>query len=59
MFAATDWSNLTVAGAFLVGAVLGTIGTIRILRYLLEYLRNERTSEDAEAHDLRGPTHHD
>jgi uncharacterized membrane protein len=42
VFGAVEWSNLTVAGAFLVGAVLGTIGTIRILRYLLDYLRNER-----------------
>ena len=40
--AGVDWANLNVAAAFVVGAILGTIGTIRITRYLLEYLRRDR-----------------
>jgi hypothetical protein len=38
---AEHWSNLTIAGAFVVGAVLGTAATIRIVRYVLEYVRRE------------------
>lgn len=38
---AADWSNLTVASAFVVGAVLGTVATIRLTRALLTYLRDE------------------
>jgi hypothetical protein len=30
--AAIDWDNLTVAGAFILGAALATIATIRIVR---------------------------
>jgi hypothetical protein len=37
-----DWSNLPIAAAFILGAVGGTIATIRITRYVLDYLRNER-----------------
>jgi hypothetical protein len=33
----TDWSNLTVAGAFILGAVLGSIAMIRVTRIVLEY----------------------
>jgi len=42
VYGAVEWSNLTVAGAFLVGAILGTVATIRIMRYLLDYLRRQR-----------------
>jgi hypothetical protein len=41
-YAAIEWSNLTTAGAFVVGAILGTIATIRVTRYVLEYLRREQ-----------------
>jgi hypothetical protein len=34
-----DWSNLTVAGAFIVGAVLGSIAMIRVTRMVLEYFQ--------------------
>ena len=47
MLGATDWSNLTIAGAFVVGAIAGTVATIRVLRSLLEYLRNERRDPEA------------
>jgi len=40
--AAVEWSNLTVAGAFVVGILAGAIATIRITRHVLEYLRRER-----------------
>ena len=46
MLGAVDWTNLTVAGAFVVGAVAGTIATIRVLRYLLSYLRREQDGPD-------------
>ena len=42
ILAAVDWANLAPVGAFVAGAVLATIATIRITRYLLEYLRKER-----------------
>jgi len=32
---ATDWANLTVAGAFVAGAVLGALATIRLVRALI------------------------
>ena len=41
-----EWSNLTVAGAFVVGVIAGTIATIRVLRYLLSYLRREQDGDD-------------
>ena len=34
MIAATDWTNLTVAGAFVLGAVVASFATIRIVRAL-------------------------
>jgi len=42
VLAAVDWSNLAVAGGFIVGVVAGTIATIRVMRYVLDYLRHER-----------------
>lgn len=32
------WSNLTVAGAFIVGAVLGAVATLRLVRAMLSTL---------------------
>ena len=37
-----EWSDAAIAGAFVVGATAGVIATIRITRYLLQYLRDER-----------------
>lgn len=34
MLAAADWANLTVAGAFIAGAVLAAFATIRLVRAL-------------------------
>lgn len=36
--AAVDWSNLSVAAAFVVGAIAGTAGTIAVMRSLMRYL---------------------
>jgi hypothetical protein len=40
---------LTLAGAFVIGMVLGGIGTIRVMRWVLEYARRDqrRGSDDA------------
>ena len=36
------WADVAVAGAFVLGLVGGSLVTIRITRYVLEYLRGER-----------------
>lgn len=41
-FAAVDWQSVHVAGAFVLGAVIGAVAVMRITRHLLEYLRRER-----------------
>jgi hypothetical protein len=44
MLAATDWSSLTHAGAFVVGAVAGSVATIRVMRHVLGYVRKDSDS---------------
>jgi hypothetical protein len=39
LFASTEWENLTLAGAFIFGAALGTIATIRVMRAVFGYVR--------------------
>lgn len=41
MIVAVDWHEVDLAGAFVFGAVVGTIATIRLTRFLLEYLRRD------------------
>ena len=36
------WSDAALAGAFVVGATAGVVATIRITRYLLQYLADDR-----------------
>jgi hypothetical protein len=36
------WSDVAVAGAFVLGIIAGGFGAIRILRYVLEYVRREQ-----------------
>lgn len=36
------WADVAVAGAFVLGLVGGALVTIRITRYVLEYLRREQ-----------------
>ena len=35
------WTDVAVAGAFVLGVTAGTIGAIAVMRYVLEYLRHE------------------
>ena len=42
MLASVNWANLTLAGGFVVGVIAGTIATIRVFRYVLEYVRHDR-----------------
>jgi hypothetical protein len=35
MLGALDWANLTVAGAFIAGAALATLATIRVMRAVI------------------------
>jgi len=39
MFAGVDWSSIHVAGAFVLGAVVGGFAVLRVMRYLFNYLR--------------------
>jgi len=41
----TDWANLSVAGAFMLGAILATVATIRIVRAVSSTLREERRKD--------------
>jgi len=36
------WSDAALAGAFVLGAVGGTVASVRIMRYVLEYMRTQR-----------------
>jgi hypothetical protein len=45
---ATDWSNLTVAGAFIVGAALGSLATIRVMRVVFGYVEPWRRTRGAK-----------
>jgi hypothetical protein len=42
MVAAADWSNLTVAGAFIVGAVLATVAYLRLTRHMIGMWHRDR-----------------
>ena len=43
------WSDVAVAGAFVIGVTAGALASIRIMRHLLEYLRAEQLQgEEAE-----------
>lgn len=41
MVAAVDWSSLTVAGAFVLGAVVATVAVLRLVRSVAAVLRAE------------------
>ena len=40
------WSDAALAGAFVIGATAGVFATVRVMKYLLEYLRSEGKSVD-------------
>lgn len=46
MIAGITWSDVTIGGAFLLGTVLGSAGTIRMTRWVLDYLRKEAKQND-------------
>lgn len=35
------WSDVAVAGAFVLGVVAGGFGVVRVTRYVLEYVRRD------------------
>ena len=39
---AIAWENLSVAGAFLLGAILATIATVRVFRLAVDLVKRER-----------------
>ena len=41
-----EWSNLTVAGAFVLGATLGTLAAIRVMRAVLHTFEPHRRRRD-------------
>lgn len=52
MVADVDWSNLQVASAFVLGAVLGVLAAIRIMRAILQTFERDRRR------DRRDNDHH-
>lgn len=51
MLAAIDWADVTVAAAFILGAIGGTIATIRITRAVFDEARRERIRRRADDDD--------
>lgn len=41
MIGDVEWENVNIAGAFVLGAILGTLATIRIMRLVLVAYRRE------------------
>ena len=48
MLGAVDWSNLAVAGAFVVGAIVATIAYLRLTRHMLGMFDRRRREDDDE-----------
>jgi hypothetical protein len=45
MLVAVTWDNVSVAGAFLIGTIFGTVVTLRILRIAMSLLKKQRDEE--------------
>jgi uncharacterized membrane protein YesL len=45
MWASVNWSSLNLAGAFVLGAILATLATIRVVRAVAVMFRNERRKD--------------
>lgn len=52
MVAGVDWDSVNIAGAFVVGAVLATIATIRIFRVVFGERRREARKDDGRVNLL-------
>jgi formate hydrogenlyase subunit 3/multisubunit Na+/H+ antiporter MnhD subunit len=52
MIAGVDWDSVNIAGAFVVGAVLATIATIRIFRVVFGERRREQRKDDGRVNLL-------
>jgi hypothetical protein len=55
LVAQTDWANLTLAGAFLVGAALATVATLRVVRHVTAFfskVERERHGPPGDKRDL-------
>lgn len=53
---AVDADSVTVASAFLLGAVLGTIATLRVVRFVTDYFSGvERRRRGGSARGTRRP----
>jgi len=48
---AVDWSNLTVAGAFIVGAVLAAVAALRMMRFMLGIFEADPRLRRRRRHD--------
>lgn len=46
MLADVTWENATLAAAFLLGAALGSLATIRIMRVVSDTFRKERRKDE-------------
>lgn len=51
MVAAIEWANLHVAGAFVLGAVLATVATLRVVRAVTAVFAPHRRRRDDPADD--------
>jgi len=45
VLAAVDWENLTIPAAFLVGAVMATLATLRIVKHVTNFYASLRRHE--------------
>ena len=46
LIAAVDWNSVAVAGAFVIGAIAGTIATMRVMRITILFLREMRNKDE-------------
>lgn len=52
MVGGIEWDNVNIAGAFVIGAVLATIATIRIFRVVFSERRREQRKDDGRVNLL-------
>jgi hypothetical protein len=54
MFAAINWENVNIAGAFVLGAILASLATIRVVRAVSVVLRREARSDRDDDRERNG-----